>query len=230
MTFTQFGDEFSDAAADLTDAEFRTHVEALIWSSRRLLDLHIPKRHVRRFAESADAAAAVDGLVVKGWWEDRGDAWWIGVHFAEWQEERSDVERRREGAALRSRRWRKHRLGDHSLCLPRRCPQAVTRDETSDETSDSTRGNTPSQPNPTQPWVGLGKPNPTLPSGPNGTRDPLGGDAVASLAESLPRCEHGMPGGKLPNPLREDKGRKCPQCRQDAIWASSKPAPKGGDR
>jgi hypothetical protein len=150
VTWTKLGDEYGIEARDLTDAEFRTHTEALVWSNYRLLDLHIPKRDVMRFAESAAAADAVEGLAVKGWWEDRGDSWYIGLRFADWQEERADHERRQAAAALRAKRYRKHRLGDHSLCTPRRCREAkaVTRDATHDATRDSMRDVTPPRPDP----------------------------------------------------------------------------------
>ena len=121
MTWTKLGDEFGPESAGLTDAEFRTHVEALIYSNWRLLDLHVPKSEVRRFAGSADAEAAVDGLVVKGWWDDRGDAWHVGVRFGEWQRDRAQVEARRAYLAEAQRRSRSHKAGDHSLCLPGRC-------------------------------------------------------------------------------------------------------------
>jgi len=57
MTWTKLGDEFSDAAAGLSSAAFRTHVEALCWSNRRLLDLIIPKASLKRFAEDPNAQA-----------------------------------------------------------------------------------------------------------------------------------------------------------------------------
>jgi hypothetical protein len=138
MTWTKLGDEFSDEARDVTDAEFRTHVEALLWSNRRLLDLHVPKRDVRRFAESPDADAAVDGLVVKGWWEDRGEVWYIGVRFPEWQRDRSQVENRRAYLAEAQRRSRKHKAGDHADCLPpSECKAAASPvDETVESTVD----------------------------------------------------------------------------------------------
>lgn len=136
MTWTKLGDEFPAAARELTDAELRTHVEALCWSSLRLLDLRIPKQDVRRFAESPDAAAAIDGLAAKGWWKDLGDEWDIGLKFADWQQERRQVEHRRTYLAEAQRRSRAHRAGDHSLCLPN-CPE-VTRDGTRNSTVDST--------------------------------------------------------------------------------------------
>jgi len=138
MTWTKLGDEFSAEASDLTDAEHRTHVDALGWSNRRLLDLRIPKRDVRRFAESPDSEQAVDGLVSKGWWTDNGDDWFIGVFHPEWQLERTVVLKRREAAALRQRRSRMHRAGDHSLCLAEHCPY-VTRDIERDSTGDIPR-------------------------------------------------------------------------------------------
>jgi hypothetical protein len=139
MTWTKLGDEFPAEARELTDAELRTHVEALCWSSLRLLDLRIPKRDVRRFAESPAAPEAVEGLTAKGWWKDLGDEWDISLKFAEWQEERVVVDKRREDAAARKRRSRLHRAGDHSLCIPGgTCPH-VTRDSTRDSTRDGTR-------------------------------------------------------------------------------------------
>jgi len=138
VTWTKLGDEFSDETRDLTDAEHRTHVDALIWSNRRGLDLHIPKRDLQRFAESPAAGEAVTGLAVKGWWEDRGDSWYVGVRFPEWQLERDVIEKRREGSALRMRRSRMHRAGIHSICLPERCAD-VTRNETRNETRDPGR-------------------------------------------------------------------------------------------
>lgn len=143
MTWTKLGDEFPAAARDLTSDEFRTHIEALCWSSLRLLDLRIPKRDVRRFAESDDPDQAVKGLADKGWWEDCDDHWHIGVRFPEWQQDRAQVEHRREYVAEAQRRGRAHKRGDHSLCVPGKCPHAVsTVDTTVDSTRDSTRDST----------------------------------------------------------------------------------------
>ena len=118
MTWTKLGDEFSDEARDLNDAEHRTHIDALGWSNRRGLDLLIPKRDLRRFANSPDAEAAVVGLIAKGWWTDRGDCWYVGLRFPEWQIERAVIEQRREAGALYSRRHRMHKAGDYSAWGP----------------------------------------------------------------------------------------------------------------
>jgi len=141
VTWTKLGDEYSDEARDLTDAEYRTHTDALIWSNRRGLDLLIPKRDLRKFAESPDVEAAVEGLVAKDWWADEGDRWNVGLRFAEWQLERVVVVQRKEANALRVRRSRLHKAGDHSICIAGNC-LAVTRDVMHYETRDDMRNET----------------------------------------------------------------------------------------
>lgn len=136
--WTKLGDEFPDEARELSDAAFRTHVEALCWSNRRLLDLVIEKRDLKRFAETDNPDAAVDELVDIGWWQDAGGAWFIGTRFSEWQRDRSQVEHRREQQALAQKRRRRHLVGDHSLCLSCTQPVESTDDATDDSTVDST--------------------------------------------------------------------------------------------
>ena len=107
MNWTKFGDEYPAEARELTDAEWRTHGEALMWSSWRLLDLHIPKKDVRRFAEydsdiSLDVVTA--GLVAKGWWRDDGDEWYVGLIHPEWQRDADEVRTDRAKAAARMKR------------------------------------------------------------------------------------------------------------------------------
>lgn len=140
--WTKLGDEFPDAARDLADAAFRTHVEALCWSNRRGLDLHIPKRDLKRFAETDDPDTAAKHLVATGWWDDHGDTWSIGNRFADWQIESAVVTHRREASARTSRRHRMHKAGDHTLCLPDRCPEAP-RDESRDLSHQTSRQQSP---------------------------------------------------------------------------------------
>jgi hypothetical protein len=71
MTYTKLGAEFSDDAAnaDLSDAAFRTHVEAIQWLfTVERMDCHVPARLVRRFAGSPHGEMAVTELVNLGWW------------------------------------------------------------------------------------------------------------------------------------------------------------------
>jgi hypothetical protein len=130
LNWTKFGDEYPAEARELTDAEWRTHGEALMWSNWRLLDLHIPKKDVRRFAEydSADSIDVVTaGLVAKGWWRDDGDEWYVGLVHPEWQRDADEVRTEQAKAAARMKRIRRHRAGDHSLCTPATCDDAPVR-------------------------------------------------------------------------------------------------------
>lgn len=77
MTWTKLSDDFSDDCWSLPDAAFRLHVEALVWSNRKLLDCRIPKADVRRFAKDPTAA---EELVAVGWWTDDGEAYVIRHH------------------------------------------------------------------------------------------------------------------------------------------------------
>lgn len=77
MTWTKFSDDFSDDCWTLSDAAFRLHAEGLVWSNRKLLDLHIPKDDLRRFAKRPEAAPE---LVAVGWWTEDGDAYVIRHH------------------------------------------------------------------------------------------------------------------------------------------------------
>lgn len=130
MNWTKFGDEYPAEARELTDAEWRTHGEALMWSSWRLLDLRIPKKDVRRFAEY-DSAVSLDvviaGLVAKGWWRDDGTEWYIGLIHPEWQRDKDEVLAQRSKDAARQKRLRRHKAGDHNLCTPDTCEDAASR-------------------------------------------------------------------------------------------------------
>lgn len=132
MTWTKLGDEFSDdcARAALTDAEFRLHVEAILWANRRESGPQITARDVRRFAETADPETAIAGLVAAGFWTDLGDGCWEIVHAMGDQIEPPVLDARRKAARERQRRWRYHHVGDHSLCRPgSRCLQNEPQDE-----------------------------------------------------------------------------------------------------
>lgn len=172
MTWTKLGDEFSDEARDLSDAAFRLHVEGLLWSNRRLLDLRIPKRDVRRFAETDDPDLAAKELVENGWWLDDGDAWDLTSRFPEWQRDAAQVQQKRARDAERQRRFRLHRLGDHSLCQPEaECTSRrdVDRDSRRDVARDSRR-------DPGRGGSGRGTSSPSRPARPKNTSSP-GADA-----------------------------------------------------
>ncbi|RZU32710.1 hypothetical protein [Blastococcus saxobsidens] len=87
MTWSKFSDDFSDDCWTLSDRAFRLHVEGLVWNGRKLLDLHIPKDELRRFAKHPDA---VDELLAVGWWSEDGDVYVIR-HHGDYQRTREQV-------------------------------------------------------------------------------------------------------------------------------------------
>jgi hypothetical protein len=133
MTWTKLGDEWSDDTdiAGLSDAAVRTHIDALVWSNSRLLDLVIPKRDLPRFAFSKDAERAVTELVTVEWWIDLGDRWRI-EHRAVWQRTRDQVEATR----LKNLRAQWHRRGRHDLCDHHVSSDDNTADSTDDVSDD----------------------------------------------------------------------------------------------
>lgn len=79
MTWTKLSDDFTDDTETLSDAAVRLHVEGLVWSNKKLLDLRIPKTDLRRFAKSD---TAIPELLAGEWWEDDGDHFVIRHHAA----------------------------------------------------------------------------------------------------------------------------------------------------
>ena len=161
MSWTKFGDEYPAEACDLTDAEWRTHGEALMWSNHHLLDLHIPKKHVKRFAETdADIAVVVSGLVARKWWRDDGATWFIGLRHPEWQRDADEVLAVRARDAARQKRHRRHRAGDHALCTPDTCEDApshrdMPRDVQANGHTDVTSESRAPRPGPARPGLYL---------------------------------------------------------------------------
>lgn len=79
MTWTKLSDDFADDCWSLSDAAFRTHVEGLLYSNRRLFDLRLPTDEVRRFAKNPEAVAE---LVREGYWAEDGENFVIRHHGA----------------------------------------------------------------------------------------------------------------------------------------------------
>lgn len=87
MTWTKLSDDFSDDCWLLSDAAWRLHVEGLLWSNRKLLDLVLSKGEMRLWAKHPEAATE---LVETGWWVDNGDSYTI-VHHGRYQRAREAV-------------------------------------------------------------------------------------------------------------------------------------------
>jgi hypothetical protein len=87
MTWTKLSDDFADDCYTLSPAARWLHVEGLIWSNRKLLDLRLDKNQLQRWATDPDAAAE---LVETGFWTDEGDHYLIR-HHASYQRTREAV-------------------------------------------------------------------------------------------------------------------------------------------
>jgi hypothetical protein len=87
MTWTKLSDDFSDDCWELSSDAFRLHVEGLVWSNRKLLDLRLRKDDMARWAKHP---AAAEELVAAGWWRDEGQCYVI-VHHAGYQRTREVV-------------------------------------------------------------------------------------------------------------------------------------------
>jgi hypothetical protein len=127
VTWTKLGDELVSESHRLSDAALRLHVEALIYSNSKLLDLLVPDAALRKIHDGrTDLLAVVAELEALAWWERRGPDWFIGLRWPEWQRSRAQVERDRKAGSERAERSRRHRTGDHSICLPASCSAAPT--------------------------------------------------------------------------------------------------------
>ena len=110
MTWTKLSDDYSDECRDLSDAAFRTHTEALIWTMRRETGGYIEARDVRRFAESPHAEIAVDELIAVGWWTVERQGYQIRHHM-EHQPEPDLIAKRRADTAERVKKHRRKKAG-----------------------------------------------------------------------------------------------------------------------
>jgi hypothetical protein len=104
MTWTKLGDEFYDECWTLTDSAFRLHVEALVWSNKKLTDGQLAKDEMLRWARHPEAA---EELVSVGWWEDCG-AHYLIIHHIGYQRAREDaVKQSTANSSNAKKRWAK---------------------------------------------------------------------------------------------------------------------------
>lgn len=143
MPLTSLGREMLDEGAGLSDTAWRLHAEALIISTTCLLDFEIPKRKLERQTEThGEHPPAIKQLIADGWWEDRGDHWYIGLRFPQWQQSSAQIKQRRETNHAAVERKRLHDKGIHTKCLPGRICTSLgdtTGDSADDTSGDSAR-------------------------------------------------------------------------------------------
>jgi hypothetical protein len=112
VTWTKLGDEYSDelAQADISDAAYRTHTEAIGWLYRvERPDLQIPKRLVRRFAGSPEYETAIKELITRGLWADRDDHYEVLHHATVIRQSIAAQQAKRESDRQRQARHRAKR-------------------------------------------------------------------------------------------------------------------------
>ena len=204
MTFTLLSDDLLDRLerTGISRSARLLHVEALAYGNRLLTDGRIERRELRKLTD-AGSAEEIEELVSAGLWvplEDV-DGWQI-----EWtdQELADDVRIRRDRAADRARRHRRHRNGDHELCDPKYCADArrITRDATRDATSDATRSHPiPSHPTPKE----------------GGVRKGRGAGAGDQSATSPARCSHGTFNGRQIRGTGANASRVCDRCEEEDL-------------
>ncbi len=144
MTWTRLSDDFTDRVdvMNLSDAAFRLHMHALVWSNRSLSDGLIPMKALHRIAVDDSTATHVEALCTAGLWQAAD-----GGYQVEWkdQEPAERVKIRRGGNADRQRAYRdrmaRHEAGDHSTCTSCNALRDTKRG----------RGVTPPLPNPSRP-------------------------------------------------------------------------------
>lgn len=153
MTWTKLSDDFTDDCWELSDGALRLHIEALVWSNRKLLDCRMSKKEMARWAKCS-APEFISELLDCGWWEDDGDAYLIN-HHSRYQRTREQVLRqqnvnRANRAQGKSRpvRERAQRVNDSSDdsanerdlgpvdATTRRKPEAQRKPRTVDDSSD----------------------------------------------------------------------------------------------
>jgi hypothetical protein len=100
MTWTKLSDDWSDDAWTLSDAAHRLHVDGLVWSNRKLLDLRIPKEDLPRISKASDS---VSELLDGSWWKDEGDHYLI-QHHGMYQRTRAQVIKQQVANALNGRK------------------------------------------------------------------------------------------------------------------------------
>lgn len=117
------------------------YVEGFLYAGQYLTDGTITPR-LARISDHPDPNAAAQRLVEAEVWEQVDDGAFIVVDYFTANLTRDEIARRKEDARLRQERSRRHKAGDHSICVRGRyCPDGqdsgVTRDVTRDNTRES---------------------------------------------------------------------------------------------
>lgn len=199
MTWTKLSDTFPERE-DLLEVSRSARlllVEAMVWCNRHLLDGRITDNALRRCTDAEDVDHLRDELVEAGaLLRTEDDRAWQ-MDWAD-QETAETIIGRREIRAETQRRYRerteKHKAGEHSMCDPRYCRQAVTGNATGHETDHGAV--TRHHPDPTRPV-------PSRPV-PKGQGQGQGDGPAAADASPADAEEAGARLGRLPHTFDGD--------------------------
>lgn len=131
MVWLKLSDDFTDrlARTGVSDAAFRTHIEALSWTMRYESGGAIDEIDIKRFADSEQAPAAIQELVDKDIWrkEEREDSGQKRHRFRlmmgmEDQPTPEQIETRRAGNSFRQhqKRERDRQKTEHKIAEAKR--------------------------------------------------------------------------------------------------------------
>lgn len=115
MTWCKLGTEFADECAndELSDAAFRTHVEAINWLYRvERTDMRIPSRLIRRFAGSSESERAIRELLSLGYWTEVREGYEVVHHGDVVRASVVTQQKKREASKRTSQRHRRKHSED----------------------------------------------------------------------------------------------------------------------
>jgi hypothetical protein len=100
------------------------HIESIVYCATALTDGLISVR-LERISDAPDLHDAADELIAVGLWERDGKRYRI-TDYHDHQPKAEEVERRRADSRLRAERSRRHKRGDHTMCVKGRyCPHGA---------------------------------------------------------------------------------------------------------
>jgi hypothetical protein len=151
MTWVKITDiAFEDPRLEALDAAtVLLPFEALAYSSRNGLDGHLTHVALRRSTRHPDPEAGARALVDVGIWGQAPDGFQI-IWLLDDQRTAADLARTKAETALRTRRWKAHKAGDHSLCdycsAKRKTPGDASADALTVASADAAHSPVPSTP------------------------------------------------------------------------------------
>lgn len=160
------------------------YVEGIVYAATALTDGVIAVR-LTKISDADDVEDCAEELVEVGLWSQVGNAYLIN-DYLDHQQSADEVRRKRADARLRAERSRRHKRGDHSLCVKGSyCPQGAYRGSSHADDAHGARDVTRDVRSPIQsfPFLTKGKER----------NKPSGSDAAATLRASASSPQEAEP-------------------------------------